>query len=209
MKKNIFLYILIVAFLVLFLWHWLDKGSLIAQLNDMQKQKNDMQNQNSQLLLLAGIGPLKSAHLHADVKVYIDGKQVDFSQRKYQLTTSFIHFEENIGDVIHTHASGLTISHMLNSLGMELNKNCLTMEEDRYCNDGNKTPENQEFSGSKNSERIFRKLKFYVNGKSSDEFGNHVIKNLDKYLVSYGDESEEEIQVQLDSVTNLAPKYSK
>ena len=68
--------------------------------------------------------------------------------------------------------------------------NCLAFEEADYCNLGN------------------ARLRFYVNGKPNDEFDNYVIKDLDKILVSYGSESDEEIKKQLDSVTNLAAKYS-
>ncbi|MBI2650781.1 hypothetical protein HYX04_05745 [Candidatus Woesearchaeota archaeon] len=139
---------------------------------------------------LTGIGQLNSAHLHADVKVYIDGQAIDFSQRKYQLQNSFIHFEEGIGDVIHTHAAGLTVGHMLKSLGIDFSNNCIIVEKQNYCNDDNK------------------KLKFYVNRQQNNEFDNYIIKNLDKYLISYGDESEAELQKQLDSVTNLAARYS-
>ena len=182
-RKNILLYALIAALLILFIWQWAGKGSLISQLNEMQRQ-------NGQLFLLAGIGPLKSAHLHADVKVYINNNQIDFSQRKYQITTSFIHFEDGIGDVIHTHAAGLTVGHMFKSVGMNLNYNCLTVGSESYCNGGNK------------------KLGFYVNGKLNNDFDNHVIQDLDKYLISYGEETQEELQKQLNSITNLAPKYS-
>ena len=66
----------------------------------------------------------------------------------------------------------------------------MTLESQSYCTDGSKT------------------LKFYVNNQPSNEFDNHVIKDLDKILVSYGDEDGVEIGQQLNSITNLAPKYS-
>ena len=182
-KKDLVFYILILVLIVLFLWQWLSKGALVTQLNKVQ-------NYNNQLQLLSGIGPLDSEHLHADVKVYINGQSIDFSQRKYQLASSFIHFEEGIGDVIHTHATGLIVGHMFKSLGIDFNNNCIVVEKQNYCSDNNK------------------KLKFYVNRQSSNEFDNRIIINLDKYLISYGDENESEIQKQLDSITNLAPKYS-
>jgi len=168
---------------ILFLWQWLSKGALMSQFNQLQKQNNQIQ-------LLSGIGPLNSAHLHADVKVYINGNALDFSQRKYQLASSFIHFEEGIGDVIHTHATGLTVGHMLKSLGMDFNNNCLIVEGKNYCNEDNK------------------KLKFYANGQLNNQFDNYIIRNLDKILVSYGDEGEAGTQKQLSSITNLAAKYS-
>jgi hypothetical protein len=79
---------------------------------------------------------------------------------------------------------------LFKSLGGDINNNCLFLEEQSYCNEAEK------------------KLRFYVNGQSNNEFDNYVIKNLDKYLISYGSETQEEIQNQLDSITNLAPKYS-
>ena len=182
-KKDLASYIAILALVILFLWQWLSKGALINQISQLQKY-------NSQLSVLDGIGPLGSTHQHADVKVYINGKPIDFSQRKYQVTTSFIHFEDGVGDVVHMHATGLTIGHLFKSLGGGLNINCLTFEGKAYCNDGDK------------------KLKFYANGQPSNDFDNMVIHDMDKYLISYGNENESEIQKQLGSITNLAPKYS-
>lgn len=182
-KKDAIFYVLIMLLAVLFLWQWLSKGTLISQLSELQKDSNDLH-------LLSGIGPLRSAHLHADVKVYINGHTIDFSQRKYQLASRFIHFEEGIGDVVHIHATGLTIGHLFKSLGIDFNDNCIVVEGKNYCNENDK------------------KLKFYANGKPNNEFDNYVIKNLDKYLISYGSGDGAEMQKQLNSVTDLAPKYS-
>ncbi|MBI2654069.1 hypothetical protein HYX02_04625 [Candidatus Woesearchaeota archaeon] len=182
-KKDLIFYIAILILTVLFLWQWISKGALISHLNQSQKH-------NYQIQLLTGLGQLGSAHLHADAKVYINGNAIDFSQQKYQLRNSFIHFEEGIGDVIHTHAAGLTVGHMLKSLAIDFNNDCILIEGNNYCNEDNK------------------KLKFYVNGQLNNEFDNYVIKNLDKILISYGDEDEAGIQKQLDSITNLASRYS-
>ncbi|MBI2652660.1 hypothetical protein HYX00_04305 [Candidatus Woesearchaeota archaeon] len=182
-RKNIVFYVLILILAMLFLWQWLSKDALINQLNILQKH-------NTQLQLLSGIGPLGSTHLHADVKVYINGQAIDFSQRKYQLTTSFIHFEGGISDAIHIHATGLTVGHLLKSVEIDFSNNCIVVESQSYCNENEK------------------KLKFYVNGQLNNEFDNRVIKDLDKYLISYGNENESEIQKQVGSVTNLAARYS-
>ncbi|MBI2658637.1 hypothetical protein HYX05_00860 [Candidatus Woesearchaeota archaeon] len=182
-KKDIVFYVLILILVVLFLWQWLSKGALISQLSKAQ-------NHNSQLQLLSGIGPLASTHIHADVKVYINSQSIDFSQRKYQLATSFIHFEEGIGDVVHVHATGMTMGHLFKSLKGDISNNCVALEKQNYCN------ENE------------NKLKFYVNGKLNNEFSTYVIHDLDRILVSYGSENEAEIQNQLGSITNLAPRYS-
>ena len=190
-KKDIFFSALIIVLLLLFFWQLLSKGVLTNQLKQASAQINQLQKYNGQLSLLSGIGPLKSTHIHADVKVYINGQSIDFSQKKYQITTSYIHFEDGLGDVVHMHATGLAMNHLFKSLNGDFNNECLLFEGQNYCNDGNK------------------KLKFFVNGKPNNEFGYYVMKDLDKILVSYGSDNETEIQKQLSSVTNLAQKYSE
>ena len=100
-KKDLILYTAILVLVSLFLWQWLSKGALLGQL-DMHL--SELQKDNKDMTLLSGVGPLRSAHNHADVKVYINSKAVDFSQSKYQLAARFINFEEGIGDIIHIHA---------------------------------------------------------------------------------------------------------
>ena len=189
-KKDIFFSVLIGVLLILFFWQLLSKGVLLNQLSQLSAQINQLQKYNGQLSFLSGIGPLKSTHIHADVKVYINGQPIDFSQKKYQITTSYIHFEDGLGDVIHVHATGMTTLHLLKSVGMDLRNHCLIFEDNNYCSDAKK------------------EIKFFVNGKESNDLLNDVMKDLDKILVSYGSENNAEVQKQMDSVTNLAQKYS-
>lgn len=186
-RKDAALYILVllaVSISILLAWQWALNGDLISQLDKMQKY-------NSQLMLMSGIGHLKSAHIHAAIKVYISGQAIDFSKREYQLKTSFVHFEDGNGDAIHIHATGLTLSHLLMSLGINFDNNCIVIENKDYCNEGNKT------------------LKFYVNGEQNTEFGSRIMADLDSYLISYGSENEADVQKQIDSVANLSFMYSK
>jgi|SRR3989338_1033498 len=182
-KIDLIFYIITLILVILFLWQWVSKGNLMSQLNEIHKDAMDLH-------LLSGIGPLRSTHIHADVKVYINGQAIDFSQRKYQLAARFIHFEDGIGDVVHVHATGLNVGHLLKSLGMDFNSNCIIFERQNYCDGGNK------------------KLKFYVNGQPNSEFDNYVFRDLDRILISYGNGNDAETQKQLDSVTNLAAEYS-
>ena len=182
-KKNLVFSVLILILVMLFLWQWLSKGSLMRQIHEMQMDNNDMH-------LLSDIGQLRSTHIHADVKVYVNGNAIDFSQRKYQLASRFIHFEDGLGDVVHIHATGLTIGHLFKSLGGDINNNCITIDKQAYCNEDGKT------------------LKFYVNRQKSNEFSNRVIKDIDKYLISYGSEDDAAVQKQLSSVTSLSARYS-
>ncbi len=157
------------------------------------------------------IGILGSQHIHADWKIYIDGNPIDLSDKSHmermrsnQPVSSFIHVDsgapapEKTGDVIHMHAEGIPLWIFFKSIEMDLNKDCITLDartefgttsggnKEKYCSEGNK------------------KLKFFVNGKENNEFENYVFNDLDKILISYGDESEEEILKQLNSITDFA-----
>ena len=186
-RKDLYCLIVIGVLALALVWTLLDKSVAINNITSVLK---DVARERDQLHVISGIDALKSTHEHADIKVYINGKAMDFSQPKYQVTTSFIHFEEGLGDVVHIHAKGLTIGHLFNSLGGRITSNCMTIESQTYCSDANKV------------------LKFYVNGKQSNEVTGYVIKDLDKYLITYGNEDAVGIKKQLDSVTDLAKKFS-
>src|SRR3990167_6820805 len=116
------------------------------------------------------LGSVGSTRTHQDFKMYVNGQMVDFSQPKYQLRSNLVHFEESNGNVIHTHATGMTVGYMLGTLNIEMTSECLSIDGVWYCNNGNS------------------KLKMYVNSQPSSEFGSYLMKDLDKILVSYGNE---------------------
>ena len=146
------------------------------------------------------MGVLGSQHIHADWKIYINGKPLDFSDKSHmermrsnKPVSSFIHVDsgapepEKTGDVLHMHATGIPLWLFFDSIGMEFNKKCITLEnKEKLCNEGNK------------------ELKFFVNGKQNNEFENYVFNDLDKILISYGEESEGEIKNQLSTITDFA-----
>lgn len=137
-------------------------------------------------------GVLGSQHIHADFKVYVNEKPLNFADTQYYMKSSFIHLDnqqnkDDAGGVLHMHATGVPLWVFFKSIGIDFNKDCITLENnEKFCNKDNK------------------KLKFYVNGKANNEFENYVFNDLDKILISYGDESEEEIKSQLASITDFA-----
>ncbi len=149
------------------------------------------------------IGLLNSDHLHADWKIYINGKTVDLSDKDHMgrmrsgsSVSSFIHVDsgapelEKTGDLLHMHASGVPLWIFFESVGMKFDKSCLQLDSGensgkKYCTD------------DKNS------LKFYVNGQPNDQYEQYVFKDLDKILISYGP-LDEDLKAQLASVTNFA-----
>ncbi len=129
------------------------------------------------------MGVLGSAHIHADWKVYIEGKAWDFSgmdhmarMQKGLSVSSFIHVDsgspepEKTGDLLHMHATGAPLWIFFESLGIQL-------------------PEN---------------VKMYVNGKEISDYKNYVFSDLDKILITDGKGN---LQEQLNSITNFAEDH--
>jgi hypothetical protein len=147
------------------------------------------------LLLLAAcskqqpIGPLGGIHTHADFKVYLDGKAVDFSKQQYMVREKYVHVEDMNGNVVHFHATGVTIGEFFRTLGMRFTSECFVMNKQKYCTGEGKT------------------LKFYVNGEPNDLYGDYLASDLDKLLISYGP-ADEDVTEQLASITNYAKAVS-
>ncbi len=144
----------------------------------------------------------KPIHIHADFKVYINNIAYNFSQDKYMSTENhtlspFIHLHDLNGDVIHQHFSGISLTTFFKSLKMKLDSNCLTTDTgSAYCNSGDKT------------------LKMYVehvNGSwtANYDFGNYEFQDLDKILISYGNDEQGTIQKQMNSLSNDSCIYSE
>ncbi len=135
------------------------------------------------------IGVLGSQHAHAKFKVYINGREIDFNQQKYFVKSMFMHIEndaEDSGKVLHMHAERVPLWIFFESIGIKFSKDCFVTDDGTsYCNN------------AKNN------LRFYVNGRENNEFESYVFKDSDEILISYGNESREQIQNQLDSITKF------
>jgi len=137
------------------------------------------------------IGPVGSTHIHVDYKVYLNGQDVDFAKREYMVKAPHVHIESMDGDVIHVHATGVTIGEFFRTLGMKFTKDCFVLKpQPKFCTEGDKT------------------LKFYVNGQPNELYDDYLPSDLDQLLISYGSDSPEDIQKQIASVTDKARKES-
>lgn len=125
------------------------------------------------------MGVLGSQHIHADFKVYINEKALDFLEYGHMgrmqrglSVSSFMHVDsgapepEKTGDILHMHATGVPLWIFLKSIDLEL-------------------PD----------------VKFYVNGKEIQDYKNYVFNDLDKILITDG---KGDLQKQLDSITDFA-----
>jgi len=132
-----------------------------------------------------GAGPLGSDHAHAGVLVRIFGDKFDFSLPAYQIKSSWIHFEGQDGTTIHKHATGVTLGYLFETLGIGLTDQCYTFPDGReFCS-------NEDYS-----------LKFYINGQQVDDIRDYEIMEDDRILISYGAETQEEIESQLIELEN-------
>ncbi len=126
-----------------------------------------------------GVGEYGSDHAHAAIAVFVDGEQLNFGLPQYQLSSRYIHLEDQNPYVIHKHATGVPLDMLFTSFGMKITSECIMLDyefaeikTDEFCTGQDKS------------------LVFYVNGEQyySDISQYEIIQN-DRILVSFGDES--------------------
>jgi hypothetical protein len=141
-----------------------------------QQQQSSNNNNNN-------YGPVGSAHEHAAFAIKINGKQIDFSQPKYQLQSRLIHVEGGDGTTLHRHATGVPFDEFLKSVNMNIKNGCFILDDGKqYCN-------NKE-----------NKLRFFLNGNETDSINSYVINPNDRILVIYGNENADQINQELDAL---------
>ncbi len=140
---------------------------------------------------------LGDVHEHADFKVYLNGEAYDFAEDKYMSTEEaplnpFTHVHDGEGEVIHKHMSGVTLGSFFESLGMEFTADCFMLDSgESYCTDSTHT------------------LQFFVNGAENAEFADYEFHDADRLLITYGAPTPEQLQSELDSVSDRACIFSE
>jgi len=133
-----------------------------------------------------GSGVLGDDHTHTSILVRIFGDKFDFSSPAFQIKSSWIHFEGSDGDTIHRHSTGVTLGYLFETLGITVNFECFIFPDGRsFC-------ENDDYS-----------IKFFINHEQVSDIAGYVIDENDRVLISYGNESPEEIDRQLLELDNL------
>jgi len=128
------------------------------------------------------IGPPGSAHHHSTYLIFINGKLKRFDDARYFEASRYAHIHDNSFAEIHTHAANISLGYFFKTINTIFSPTCLAFDKEFYCNNATHT------------------LKFYVEGQTSNEFGNHLTIDWEHYLITYGDESDEEIQQQIEYV---------
>jgi len=128
-----------------------------------------------------GAGPLGGEHEHASLLVRIFGdKFTAFANPSYQIKSSWIHFEESDGTTIHRHASGVTLGYFFDTLNIGIDNECYVFPDGRnFCT-------NEDYS-----------LKYYINHQIVKDINDYVFEDGDRILITYGNETPEQIEGQL------------
>ena len=130
------------------------------------------------LLNQYGVGEYGSDHAHAAITVFVDGEQLNFGLPQFQISSRYIHFENNNPYLIHMHATGVPLEILFASFGVKITPDCIMLNYDesvdiktgRFCNGQNQS------------------LVFYVNGDEYySDISQYVLEHNDRILVSFGD----------------------
>ncbi len=125
-------------------------------------------------------GKLGEEHIHASLLVKIFGDKFDFSTPNYQIKTSWIHFENQDGDTIHRHSSGVELEFLFNSMKIALDDECFVFPDGRqFCTNDDYT------------------LKYFINHKEVNDIREYVVMEDDRILISYGPDNKSAIEKQL------------
>lgn len=154
--------------------------------------------------------PEKKIHYHANFAVYINGQHEQFSSsalyeesamctnenaedENSDSPTERAHMHDNVNNVVHVEDAAVTWGNFFQNLGWTLGATTII--------DGN---------GNVYQEQGADKLHIILNGQDYTDLGgigNRVIKDQDKLLISYGDESDQAVMVQYKTIPSTAKHY--
>lgn len=83
------------------------------------------------------VGPAGSAHIHASMFLHVDGTEMDLSQG-FIGQAQRVHFHDT-DNILHVHATGITLGHALDTLPASIDDDCLTVRGNTTCAGGGET----------------------------------------------------------------------
>jgi hypothetical protein len=134
-------------------------------------------------------------HVHADFHIVIDDTLVDLSGDAFQTTSQqelhdHLHLHDNNGDVLHIHAENYSFTSFLESLGINLTDQCITLDNEYCANDTSV-------------------LQLYVNNEPfTKPIADYIPSDDDRILVYYGSDDPEAITEYLNAVPADSCFYS-
>ncbi len=120
------------------------------------------------------LGKAGSTHAHASLLIFIGEKAINFCEPRFMLRSPFVHFEDNNCQVVHKHATGVTLPVFFKTIGVELTSACIALpfNNEHHCNNGKDH------------------LRVMINTKEVpiDELTYYELQNNDHILVNFGPE---------------------
>ena len=171
-KNRLIILVIISAIIIssgFFSYYFLNQDEI-----DSQIIQNMNLNPEEKLALQYDVGEFGSAHAHAAIAVFIEGEQQNYGLEQYQITSKYIHFENNNPYVLHRHATNAPLELLFASFGMKITQDCIMINYNsntKFCADENQS------------------LRFFVNGeKYHSNISQYVFEHKDKIMISLGDE---------------------
>lgn len=141
-------------------------------------------------------------HYHANFKMYINEEIYNFEDMGFYEEVaqcsikddsppeSRAHMHDNVGSVVHVHDDNVTWGHFFENIDFSISDKHIQTWSDIYVEDGG------------------RDVRFFMNGKEIVDPSNTYIKDQDRLLVAYGDESAEKLQERNVQMQNTALFYN-
>lgn len=135
-------------------------------------------------------------HVHSDFLLYINDQQIDLTADRYQslpgaVKHKNIHLHDNEDHVVHRHADGIPLAEFLDSIGITLTDDCLTIDD------------GTEYCASDDTE-----LALYVNGQRWPELTEYENQEEDQLLLYYGTKANERLIEYMRQITDESCIYS-
>jgi hypothetical protein len=83
---------------------------------------------------------LGSAHQHAQFFVSLNGSKYNFSKKKFQVRSYYVHMENYRPHIVHKHSENVTWRYFVRTMDIALNhseeRTCISIMDNRSCGDG-------------------------------------------------------------------------
>lgn len=149
-----------------------------------------------------------TVHYHANFAVFVNGQQEQFKGPRYYEETDIMsastcsvgtagspneraHMHDNINNVVHVEDHLVTWGNFFQNLRWGIGSDYLASADGVLTPDATNT------------------LVFILNGKKVDDVSNTIIGDQDKLLISYGTNTDSQLQQEYSSIQNNAKKYDE
>ena len=134
-------------------------------------------------------GELLQKQADAVVLVKIFGDEFTFEHPNYQMKNPHIFFAHNNGNSIHRYHEDATMELLFNSMNIGIDHQCYVFTDGRsFCT-------NNDYS-----------MKYFINGKLVSDIRDHVVQNNDRILITFGGETDKQIQEYLSQLNSIEIK---